>query len=60
MIITVLGAVAELECNLIKERIAMGLDRALKEKKVLGRPKCIFDCQKPWSLKARVNQTGRS
>jgi hypothetical protein len=29
MIFTVLGAVAELERNLIKERISMGLDRAI-------------------------------
>jgi len=34
----VLGAVAELERNLIKERIATGLGRARKQKKTLGRP----------------------
>lgn len=33
MIFTVLGAVAELERNLIRERITMGLDRARKQKK---------------------------
>ena len=32
-IFTVLSAVAELERNLIRERIAMGLDRARKQKK---------------------------
>ena len=37
---------AELERNLIKERIAMGLDRARKEEKVLGRPRRIFDLTK--------------
>src|SRR6266576_3662789 len=43
MIFTVLGAVAELERNLIKERIHMGISRARKEGKRLGRPKRIFD-----------------
>ena len=52
MIFTVLGAVPELERNLIKERIAMGLDRARKEKKVLGRPRRIFDREKAVALRA--------
>jgi len=43
MIFTVLGAVAELERNLIKERIHMGLGRARKQGKQLGRPHRIFD-----------------
>jgi DNA invertase Pin-like site-specific DNA recombinase len=43
MIFTVLGAVAELERNLIKERIHMGLGRARKQGKQLGRPKRVFD-----------------
>jgi DNA invertase Pin-like site-specific DNA recombinase len=43
MIFTVLGAVAELERNLIKERVQMGISRARKEGKQLGRPKRIFD-----------------
>jgi DNA invertase Pin-like site-specific DNA recombinase len=43
MIFTVLGAVAELERNLIKERVRMGLSRARKQGKQLGRPKRIFD-----------------
>jgi DNA invertase Pin-like site-specific DNA recombinase len=46
MIFTVLGAVAELERNLIKERVHMGISRARKEGKQLGRPKRIFDRQK--------------
>src|SRR4026208_2094587 len=46
MIFTVLGAVAELERNLIKERVHMGLSRARKEGKQLGRPKGIFDREK--------------
>jgi DNA invertase Pin-like site-specific DNA recombinase len=43
MIFTVLGAVAELERNLIKERVHMGISRARKQGKILGRPKRIFD-----------------
>jgi DNA invertase Pin-like site-specific DNA recombinase len=43
MIFTVLGAVAELERNLIKERVHMGISRARKQGKQLGRPKRIFD-----------------
>jgi DNA invertase Pin-like site-specific DNA recombinase len=46
MIFTVLGAVAELERNLIKERVHMGIGRARKEGKRLGRPKRIFDREK--------------
>src|SRR5206468_7795786 len=46
MIFTVLGAVAELERNLIKERVHMGISRARKEGKRLGRPKRIFDSDK--------------
>ena len=43
MIFTVLGAVAELERNLIKERVAMGLSRARKQGKALGRPRRDVD-----------------
>src|SRR5881296_3133647 len=39
MIFTVLGAVAELERNLIRELVVMGLNRALREGKRLGRPR---------------------
>src|SRR5246500_3955459 len=46
MIFTVLGAVAELERNLIKERVNMGISRARKQGKQLGRPKRIFDREK--------------
>src|SRR5437867_1270695 len=46
MIFTVLGAVAELERNLIKERVHMGIRRARKEGKQLGRPKRVFDREK--------------
>jgi DNA invertase Pin-like site-specific DNA recombinase len=53
MIFTVLGAVAELERNLIRERVAMGLDRARKQKKTLGRPRSIFDRDKAKELHAQ-------
>src|SRR5438128_411369 len=43
MIFTVLGAVAELERNLIKERVHMGLSRARKQGKQLGRPRVEVD-----------------
>src|SRR5215468_1565101 len=52
MIFTVLGAVAELERNLIKERISMGLDRARKQRKTLGRPRRVFDRGKAKELHA--------
>jgi DNA invertase Pin-like site-specific DNA recombinase len=50
MIFTVLGAVAELERNLIKERVHMGISRARKEGKQLGRPKRIFDREKALTM----------
>ena len=50
MIFTVLGAVAELERNLIKERVQMGISRARKQGKQLGRPKRIFDREKAQML----------
>src|SRR5215467_3047391 len=43
MVFTVLGAVAELERNLIKERVHMGISRARKQGKALGRPKVQVD-----------------
>ena len=46
MIFTVLGAIAELERNLNKERVHMGISRARKEGKRLGRPKRVFDREK--------------
>src|SRR5499426_1591936 len=50
MIFTVLGAVAELERNLIKERVHMGISRARKQGKQLGRPKRIFDREKALAM----------
>ena len=51
MIFTVLGAVAELERSLIKERVAMGLERARKEGKPHGRPRRIFDRNKAQQMR---------
>jgi DNA invertase Pin-like site-specific DNA recombinase len=50
MIFTVLGAVAELESNLINERVHMGISRARKEGKSLGRPKRIFDRERALTM----------
>ena len=41
MVFTIIGAVAELERALIRERVIMGLDRAKRQGKRLGRPKTI-------------------
>ena len=43
MIFTILGAVAELERALIRERVQMGVDRAKREGKRLGRPRKRVD-----------------
>src|SRR6516164_7679487 len=53
MIFTVLGAVAELERNLIKERVHMGISRARKEGKRIGRPKADVDPRQVAGLRAR-------
>jgi len=39
MVFTIIGAVAELERSLIRERVVMGLQRAKAQGKKLGRPK---------------------
>src|SRR5215468_1390454 len=61
MIFTVLGAVAELERNLIKERVQMGISRARKQGKQLGRPKRVFDREKARMLvrKMSIRQAAR-
>jgi DNA invertase Pin-like site-specific DNA recombinase len=54
MVFTVLGAVAELERSLIRERVLMGLDRARKQGKKLGRPRGTrIDVQLAQQLKAK-------
>src|SRR5262249_15997792 len=52
MIFTVLAAVAELERNLIKERIHMGLSRARKQGKQLGRRRVEVDSRQIAGLRA--------
>ena len=56
MVFTVIAAVAELERSLIRERVVMGLDRAKKQGKQLGRPKVIVN---PLQIAGLRNQ-GRS
>lgn len=51
MIYTVLGAVAELERSLIRERVVMGLERARREGKQHGRPVRIFDRERARALR---------
>lgn len=46
MVFVILGAVAELERNLIRERVVAGVSRARKEGKHLGRPHVIVDREK--------------
>jgi DNA invertase Pin-like site-specific DNA recombinase len=53
MVFTVLGAVAELERNLIKERVHMGISRARKQGKALGRPRVEVDPRQVAGLRAR-------
>jgi DNA invertase Pin-like site-specific DNA recombinase len=53
MIFTVIGAVAELERSLIRERVMMGLDRARRQGKKLGRPKTLVDREKVVTLRAK-------
>jgi DNA invertase Pin-like site-specific DNA recombinase len=53
MIFTVLGAVAELERNLIKERVQMGIHRARKQGKALGRPRVEVDPLQVAGLRSR-------
>ena len=43
MVFTVLGAVAELERNLIAERVCAGLRNARSKGKTLGRPRITLD-----------------
>ncbi len=43
MVFTILGAVAELERSLIRERVQAGVDRARRQGKKLGRPRALVD-----------------
>jgi DNA invertase Pin-like site-specific DNA recombinase len=53
MVFTILGAVAELERSLIRERVQAGVDRARRQGKRLGRPKRIVDRDKVCALYAQ-------
>jgi DNA invertase Pin-like site-specific DNA recombinase len=53
MVFTILGAVAELERNLIKERVQMGIHRARKQGKALGRPRVDVDPLQVAGLRSR-------
>src|SRR5262249_10943047 len=53
MIFTMLVAVAELERNLIRERVQMGISRARKQGKALGRPRVEVDSRQIAGLRAR-------
>lgn len=59
MVMQVLGAVAEFELDLIKERTLAGLARAKKEGKLLGRPTLLAPDQAA-AIKARVGQPGET
>jgi DNA invertase Pin-like site-specific DNA recombinase len=56
MVFTIIGAVAELERSLIRERVVMGLDRVKKQGRQLGRPRVDVD---PIRIRA-MRQKGRS
>ena len=56
MVFTVIAAVAELERSLIRERVAMGIQRARKEGKTLGRPRVQVDAKRV----ARLRTHGHS
>ena len=52
MIFTVIGAVAELERSLIRERVMMGLERARRQGKRLGRRRVVVDRERVALLRA--------
>jgi DNA invertase Pin-like site-specific DNA recombinase len=56
MVFTVIGAVAELERSLIRERVVMGLNRVRKGGKKLGRPRVRVDA----AAVAQLRVQGRS
>jgi DNA invertase Pin-like site-specific DNA recombinase len=53
MVFTVIGAVAELERSLIRERVVMGLGRARKAGRRLGRPPVHVDAVKVAKLRSQ-------
>jgi DNA invertase Pin-like site-specific DNA recombinase len=59
MIFTVIGAVAELERSLIRERVMMGLERARRQGKKFGRPRRIVDRNRVESM-ANAGKSSRT
>ena len=53
MVFTVLGAVAELERNLIAERVKAGLRNARAKGKTLGRPRKLANCDEIHRLRSQ-------
>ena len=51
MLVTFLGAIAEFEREIIRERVKAGLDRAKKNKVKLGRPRKGFDISEALKLR---------
>jgi DNA invertase Pin-like site-specific DNA recombinase len=54
MVFTVIGAVAELERSLIRERVVMGLNRARKGGTRLGRPRVPVDAAEVARLRPKL------
>jgi DNA invertase Pin-like site-specific DNA recombinase len=52
MVFTVIGAVAELELSLIRERVVMGLDQVRKQARRLGCTKVAMDLDQIDALRA--------
>lgn len=52
LVFTILGAVAEMERELIRERVHAGLHRARREGKTLGRRRIVVDTERARSLAA--------
>ncbi len=51
MVFSIMGALAEFEKNLIRERVMAGLETAKRKGKVLGRPKTAVDVQRALRLR---------
>jgi DNA invertase Pin-like site-specific DNA recombinase len=50
---TIVSAVAQLERDLIRERVSAGIRNARANGKKLGRPKSLVDCERILELKAQ-------
>lgn len=51
MVFAIIGALAEFERNLIRERVVAGLETAKRRGKVLGRPRVALDVQRALRLR---------